>query len=173
MELLALLVMPSLMLSEIAHPMWLILICWLLWGIHLLESTAKRFKCPLDSQLIWIFPLFSKLHYYIYPCSNSIKSIKIYLTKGDFFLHCQNKYSKSPFWTWNLNFPPIKVNDLFKFQDQDSDLENFVWQCEKHIALSEKKGENKFLKSDELAFLPMKRWKNPNWKVGYSPKSIF
>ena len=59
--------------------MWQILICWLLWGIYLLESTAKRFKCPLDSQLIWIFPLFSKLHYYIYPCSNSIKSIKIYL----------------------------------------------------------------------------------------------
>ena len=79
MELLALLVMPSLMLSEIAHLMWLILICWLLWGIRLLESTAKRFKCPLDSQLIWIFHLFSKLRYYIYPCSNSIKSVKIYL----------------------------------------------------------------------------------------------
>ena len=72
-ELLALQVMPSLMLSEIASQMWLMLICWLLWGIRLLESTAKRFKCPLDSQLIWIFPLFSKLHYYIYPCSNSIE----------------------------------------------------------------------------------------------------
>ena len=94
MELLALLVMPSLMLSEIAHLMWPILICWLLWGMHLLESTAKRFKCPLDSQLIWIFPLFSKLHYYIYPCSNSINIIKIYLT--NFHKICQSKFDL--FW---------------------------------------------------------------------------
>ena len=27
----------------------------------------------------------------------------------------------------------------FKFQVQDSDLEYLFWQCEKHIALSEKK----------------------------------
>ena len=91
MELLALLVMPSLMLSEIANPMWLMQICWLLWGIHFLESTAKKFKCPLDSQLIWIFPLFSKLHYYIYPCSNSIKSIKIYRTNFHQNLSTANK----------------------------------------------------------------------------------
>ena len=51
----------------------------------------------------------------------------IKFTKGGFFsesamcfLHCQNKYSKSLSWTWNLNFPPITVNKLFKFQAQDS-----------------------------------------------------
>ena len=53
------------------------------------------------------------------------------------FSHCQNKYSKSLAWTWN--FPPITVNNLFKFQAQDSHLEYLFWQCEKHIPLSEKK----------------------------------
>ena len=41
-------------------------------------------------------------------------------------------------WTWKLNFLPIKVNNLFKFQAQGSDLEYLFWQCEKHITLSEK-----------------------------------
>ena len=48
------------------------------------------------------------------------------------FSHCQNKYSKSLSWTWNLNFPPITVDNLFKFQAQDSDLEYLFWQCEKY-----------------------------------------
>ena len=55
------------------------------------------------------------------------------------FFHCQNEYSKSLSWTWNLNFPPITVNNLFKFQAQDSDLEYLFGQCEKHITLSGKK----------------------------------
>ena len=54
-------------------------------------------------------------------------------TKGVFFweseIHFSNLqiskkiYSKSLSWTWNLKFPPISVNYLFKFQAQDSDLE--------------------------------------------------
>ena len=31
------------------------------------------------------------------------------------------------------------IGGKFKFQVQDSDLEYLFWQCEKHIALSEKK----------------------------------
>ena len=37
----------------------------------------------------------------------------------------QKKYSKSLSWTWNLNFPPIRVNNKFKLQAQDSNLEYF------------------------------------------------
>ena len=37
------------------------------------------------------------------------------------------KYSKSLSWTWNLNFPPITVNNKFKFQAQDSNLEYFYF----------------------------------------------
>ena len=48
-------------------------------------------------------------------------------------------YSKSLSWTWNLKFPPITVNNLFKFQAQDSDLEYFFWRFEKRITLTEKK----------------------------------
>ena len=33
------------------------------------------------------------------------------------------KYSKSLSWTWNLKFLPLTVNNLFKFQAQDNDLE--------------------------------------------------
>ena len=36
-------------------------------------------------------------------------------------------YSISPSWTWNLNFPPITVNNKFKFQAQDSNLEYFYF----------------------------------------------
>ena len=44
-------------------------------------------------------------------------------------------YSKSLSWTWNLKFPPITVNNLVKFQAQDSDLEYFseIWRFEKRI----------------------------------------
>ena len=35
----------------------------------------------------------------------------------------KNKYSKSLSWTWNLNFLPITVNNKFKFQAQDRNLE--------------------------------------------------
>ena len=55
------------------------------------------------------------------------------------FSNLQNKYSKSLSWTWNLNFLPITVNNLFKFQAQDSDLEYSFWRFDKHIALSENK----------------------------------
>jgi hypothetical protein len=47
------------------------------------------------------------------------------------FLHCQNKYSKSLSWAENLNFPPKSVNNFFKFSAQDSDLEYLFWQCKK------------------------------------------
>jgi hypothetical protein len=39
----------------------------------------------------------------------------------------------------DLNFPPIAVNNIFKFQVQDSDLEYPFWRFENRIALSEKK----------------------------------
>ena len=44
-------------------------------------------------------------------------------------------------WAWNLKFPTISVNKLFKFQAQGSYLEYFleIWRFEKRIALSEKK----------------------------------
>ena len=46
----------------------------------------------------------------------------------------QKKYSKSLSWSWNLNFPPITENSLFKFQAQDSsDLESLFCRFEKRI----------------------------------------
>ena len=48
----------------------------------------------------------------------------------------QNDYPKSLSWTWNLNFPPITVKNLFKFKAQDSDLEYRFWRFEKRIVLS-------------------------------------
>ena len=53
-------------------------------------------------------------------------------------LKSPKKYSKSLSSTWNLNFPPIIINILFKFQAQDIDLEYLFWRFEKHIILSEK-----------------------------------
>ena len=38
-----------------------------------------------------------------------------------------------------FEFPAKTVDNLFKFQAQDSDLEFLFWQCEKHTELSEKK----------------------------------
>ena len=38
-----------------------------------------------------------------------------------------------------FEFPAITVNNLFKFQAQDSDLEYLFWRFDEHIALSEKK----------------------------------
>ena len=41
------------------------------------------------------------------------------------------KKSKSLSWTWNLKFPPITVNNLFKFQAQDSALDSLfleIWK---------------------------------------------
>ena len=35
----------------------------------------------------------------------------------------QKNYSKKLSWAWNLKFSPISVNNLFKFQAQDSFLE--------------------------------------------------
>ena len=55
------------------------------------------------------------------------------------FSNLQNKYSKSLSWAWNLNKLFTVIGGKFKFQVQDSDLEYLFWQCEKHIALSEKK----------------------------------
>ena len=49
--------------------------------------------------------------------------------KCDVFYKSPNlkkKYSKNLFWAWNLNFPPITVNNKFKFQAQDSFLEYFM-----------------------------------------------
>ena len=51
-----------------------------------------------------------------------------YVSKGSFLsesLKRLKKYSKSLSWAENLNFPPIKVNNLFKCQAQDSDLKYF------------------------------------------------
>ena len=59
------------------------------------------------------------------------------LPKGGFFSESpmcfsnlqisKKNYSKSLSWTWNLNFPPITVNNKFKFQAQDSNLEYFYF----------------------------------------------
>ena len=43
------------------------------------------------------------------------------------FSNLQKKYSNSLSWTWNLNFPSITVNNNFKFQAQDSNLEYFYF----------------------------------------------
>ena len=51
----------------------------------------------------------------------------------------QNNDSKSLSWTWNLNFLPKTINNLFKSQAQDSDLEYLFWRLKKLITLSEKK----------------------------------
>ena len=70
---------------------------------------------------------------------DEIFTFELTLCKGGFFqkvwcvfliskINIPNYYPQS--WTWNLNFPPITVNNLSKFQAQD---------IEKHIALSEKK----------------------------------
>ena len=42
----------------------------------------------------------------------------------------KNMYSKSLSWSWNLNFPPVTVNNKFKFQAQDSNLEYFFLDLE-------------------------------------------
>ena len=55
------------------------------------------------------------------------------------FSHCQNKYSKSLSWAWNLNKLFTVMGGKFKFQVQDSDLEYLFWRFDRHIALSEKK----------------------------------
>ena len=62
-------------------------------------------------------------------------SPNLQVCKGSFFSesaiclsNLQEKYSKSLSRTWNLNFPPITVNKLFKFQAQDCDLEYLLWR---------------------------------------------
>ena len=63
------------------------------------------------------------------------------ITKGGFFQKARcvfqiskspkTKYSKSLSWTWNISFPPITVNNKFKFQAQDSNSEYFsFWNWE-------------------------------------------
>ena len=39
----------------------------------------------------------------------------------------KKNYSKSLSWTWNLNFPPLTVNNKFKFQAHDSFLKYFYF----------------------------------------------
>ena len=75
---------------------------------------------------------------------NKVDSLNPIPTKGGFFSesaicfsNLQKKYSKKLSWTWNLNFPPITVNNKFKFQVQNSNLEDFFWRFEKQIAFSE------------------------------------
>ena len=66
------------------------------------------------------------------------------LFKGGFFqkvwcvFQFSKKYSKLLSWTWNLNFPPITVNNKFKFQAQDGNLEYFYF--------GDLKNESHFLK---------------------------
>ena len=47
----------------------------------------------------------------------------------------QKNYSKKLSWAWNLKFPPITVNNLFKFPAQDSDLQ---YLCEQNRAIWKK-----------------------------------
>ena len=55
------------------------------------------------------------------------------------FSNLQNKYSKSLSWAWNLNKFFTVIGRKFKFQVQDSSLENLFWRFDKHTTLSEKK----------------------------------
>ena len=61
-----------------------------------------------------------------------------FFSKCCVFLNLPKNDSKSLFWTWNLNFPPITVNKKFKFQAQDSFLEYFYF--------GDLKNESNFLK---------------------------
>ena len=78
-------------------------------------------------------------------CSYSYPPRKKKLLKVAFFqkVRCvlqisKKNYSKLLFWTWKLNFLPITVNNKFKFQAQDSNLENFYF--------GDLKNESHFLK---------------------------
>ena len=53
----------------------------------------------------------------------------------------------------NLNKLFTVIGEKFKFQVQDRDLEYSFWQCEKHIALSEKKPPWK-LTGNKITFQP-------------------
>ena len=59
-----------------------------------------------------------------------------FIQKVRLFQISQKNYCKKLSWAWNLKFPPITVNNLFKFQAQD----NFFWngffgRLEKRISL--------------------------------------
>ena len=57
----------------------------------------------------------------------------------------QKKMFQKKSWAWNLKFPPISVNNLFKFQTQGSFLENFF-----EGRLGDLKNESHFLKKRHL-----------------------
>ena len=70
----------------------------------------------------------------IYKAVRSCQSHLSWMLKVAFFqkVWCvfqisKKNYSKSLSWTWNLNFPPITVNNKFKFQAQDSNMEYFYF----------------------------------------------
>ena len=118
------------------------------WGLsfHLFINTVlfcerKKYALSLNMKLLnlWLIFSISKASQEYNPKYNStLAPYKggLFSENAICFLHCQ---IKSLSWTWHLNFPPITVNNLFKFQAQDSDLEYLFWQCEKHNTLSEKK----------------------------------
>ena len=61
-------------------------------------------------------------------CSQSWRPKGVFFSESAMcFSNLKKKYSKSLSWTWNLNFPPITVNNKFKFQAQDSNLEYFYF----------------------------------------------
>ena len=103
-------------------------------------------KKLVDAEKVWI------LLCYFWPQATLCWRSNCICHKGGFFSESeirfsnlpisQKNYSKKLSWAWNLKFPPISVNNLFKFKAQDSFLEYFFWEIgrfEKRISLSEKK----------------------------------
>ena len=62
----------------------------------------------------------------------SIRKLKVNLCQKRLL---QNKYSKSLSWGLNLDFPSKKVNNLFKFSVQDSNLE-YLFRSSKNSPVS-------------------------------------
>ena len=95
------------------------------------EEISILLSCPsTDSKIVCAAPnllCHTKIYLDIVLVPNFLCQTKRWFAfKGGFmsedtgwFLHCQNKYSKSLSWAENLNFPPKSVNNLFKFSSQD------------------------------------------------------
>ena len=121
---------------------------------HFLRSFTIKSPCFV-MQLRPLFPLFIALckpRLELSLCKKMILSrLVMIFAKGGFFQKVRFvfqifkiDYSKSLSWTWNLKFPPLTVNNLFKFQAQDSDLEYFFWDLinESHFLKKKKTKKN-------------------------------
>ena len=78
----------------------------------------------------WGFPSYTARNFFGGKWKNIQKTYFsercLFFRKWDSFFkspNLQKEYSKKLSWAWNLKFPPITVNNLFKFQAQNSFLE--------------------------------------------------